>query len=823
MSLKYSVEKKSILTCGSESRIILEGWAITHEGNVPSFRVFVNGEEVESHQCYVDRPDIAQENNIIVNPNDRNPHSFGFRVVVHYSSKINSLVVNAERDHEKQSILNMDQDEIAEHTLRGSFFVNVEETVSEGDALCKVRGWILPSDHEIMISVRNLNGQELESTYHKTTRYDLADNGLIEESQKLCGYELTLVKDDNNKVEITFSDSKQDTSFDVVLNNEEQKTSVLKSLITNINLETIKKAITYLKVFGLKELINRLKKGYEPYTAYDTWFRDHRITAEEMEKQKNTSFSYQPLISIAVPTYNTPVDMLRVMLDSVIDQTYANWELCIADAGDPNHEAINVLQEYEKKDSRIKVRYLNENFGIAGNTNQAFQMATGEYIGLLDHDDFLEPDALFEIVKKLNEYPYICLYTDEDKFDTTKGTFEEPNFKPDFNIDALRSHNYITHFFVAKADLIRSVGGEHSEYDGSQDYDLILRCTEKADRVCHIAKSLYHWRIYSGSTAGNPEQKLYCYEAGRKAIADHLERVGLQGTVELMPKPYWGMYHVKYSTPGNPLVSVIIPNYENKEVLQRCIESIFAKSTYKNIEVIIVENNSTSDEIFAYYDRVQKSYNNVRVVKWEGSEFNYSAINNYGVTFANGEYLLLLNNDTELITADAIEEMLGICMREDVGVVGAKLLYPDRTVQHAGVLVGIGGTAGHLFSRILDQDSGYMMRAILNYDCSAVTGACLMTKKEIYNKVGGLDENLKVAYNDIDYCLKVRKENRLVVYNAYSKWFHYESVSRGYETDIRKIRRFDQEVKLFQKKWRQMIVDGDPCYNRNLMDERIAK
>ncbi|MGM9941615.1 MAG: glycosyltransferase [Bulleidia sp.] len=603
----------------------------------------------------------------------------------------------------------------------------------------------------------------------------------------------------------------------------EQKSSVLKSLITNINFETIGKAVNYLKVFGFKELINRLKKGYTPYTAYDTWFRDHRITADEAEQQKKKCFRYQPLISIAVPTYNTPVDMLKVMIDSVIDQTYSNWELCIADAGNPDHESRSVLKDYEKKDPRIKVRYLDDNYGIAGNTNQAMELALGEYTGLLDHDDFLEPDALFEVVARLNEYPYACLYTDEDKFDTTKGTFEEPNFKPDFNIDALRSHNYITHFFVAKTELIRSVGGEHSEYDGAQDYDLILRCTEKADKVCHIAKSLYHWRIYSGSTAGNPEQKLYCYEAGRKAIADHLERVGLNGTVELMPRPYWGMYHVKYTVSGNPLVSIIIPNYENKKVLERCINSIFSVNSYRNVEVIIVENNSSSEEIFSYYEQVQKKYDNVHVVNWKGSEFNYSAINNYGVGFAKGEYLLLLNNDTEMISQDAIEEMLGICMRDDVGVVGAKLLYPDNTVQHAGVMVGIGGTAGHLFSRILNQDPGYMMRAILNYDLSAVTGACLMTKKDIYQKVGGLDETLKVAYNDVDYCLKVRAEDRLVVYNAYSQWYHYESVSRGYETDIRKIRRFDSEVKLFQNKWKKVIVDGDPYYNRNLMDERIAK
>lgn len=823
MILRFSVDKKVILTGQSESKIILEGWAITTDGNVPSFRVFVNGSEAKTHQCYVDRSDIAEEQNLIVNSNVRNPHSFGFKVVTTCSAWINSIVLKAERCHEVEEIFQMERGEIEENTVKGSFFAKVDELTAEGDALCKVKGWILPFQNEIAISVKNANNHEIESTYHQTTRYDLCDVGLVEENEKLCGYELTFVNDGSEQYEIVFSDGKETITQSVVLKQTEQQSSVLKSLITNINFETIKKAINYFKIFGFKELINRLKKGYTPYTSYDTWFRDHRITVDEMEKHKNVHFEYHPLISIAVPTYNTPVGMLRIMIDSVIAQTYPNWELCIADAGNPDHESRSLLQEYEKKDPRIKVRYLNENYGIAGNTNQAFEIATGDYIGLLDHDDFLEPDALFEIVTKLNEYPYVCLYTDEDKFDTTKGTFEEPNFKPDFNIDALRSHNYITHFFVAKTDLIRSVGGEHSEYDGSQDYDLILRCVEKADRVCHIDKPLYHWRIYSGSTAGNPEQKLYCYEAGRKAIADHLNRVGLEGSVELMPKPYWGMYHVKYSTPGNPLVSIIIPNYENKEVLQRCLESIFSKNRYKNIEVIIVENNSTSEEIFAYYKELQNNYNNVRVVTWEGKEFNYSAINNYGVRYASGEYLLLLNNDTEMITPDAIEEMLGICMREDVGVVGAKLLYPDNTVQHAGVVIGVGGTAGHLFSRILNQDPGYMMRAILNYDYSAVTGACLMTKKALFEQVGGLDERLKVAYNDVDYCLKVRKANRLVVYNAHSKWYHYESVSRGYETDIRKIKRFDSEIKMFQSKWKDIIVGGDPYYNRNLMDERVSK
>ena len=592
------------------------------------------------------------------------------------------------------------------------------------------------------------------------------------------------------------------------------------SLIRNLNKETIQVAFKYLKYYGLKELIARLKKGYEAHTQYNIWFRDNRITEYEMEKQKKFHFDYEPKISIAVPTFNTPVDMLKIMIDSVIDQTYSNWELCIADAGDDGNPARKVIKEYEQKDNRIKVAYLNDNYGIAGNTNKAFELATGEYTGLLDHDDFLEPDALFEVVKLLNEYPYDCLYTDEDKYDSVKNEFIEPNFKPDFSIDTLRSHNYITHFFVAKTELINILGGERDEYNGSQDYDLMFRCVEKANKVGHIAKVLYHWRIYEGSTAGNPEQKMYCYEAGRKAIEGNLERSGIKATVEMMKPPFWGLYHVRYETEGNTLVSIIIPNYENKDVLKRCIDSLFNVNTYKNIEIIIVENNSKSKEIFDYYDEIQKEHNNVNVVTWEGTEFNYSAINNYGVTKAKGDYLLLLNNDTEVITPDAIQEMLGICMRDDVGVVGAKLLYPDNTVQHAGVVIGIAGIAGHVFSRIQSNAPGYMMRPVITYDYSAVTGACFMTKKSMYTEINGLDEDLKVAFNDIDYCLRIHEKKKLVVYDAFALWYHYESVSRGYENSIDKIKRFDREVEKFQDEWKDIIINGDPYYNRNLMNDK---
>lgn len=547
---------------------------------------------------------------------------------------------------------------------------------------------------------------------------------------------------------------------------------------------------------------------------YHQWFLANRVTEAQRETQclLQKDFSYRPKISILVPVYRTPIPVLREMIDSVCDQTYANWELCIADGSMGDDILEKTILEYQAKDPRLVYRKLSDNQGISGNTNAALSFATGEYIGLLDHDDLLEPDALYEVVSRMQQETYDIFYTDEDKVNEDSSKFMDPNFKPDFSIDLFRSHNYITHFFVVKKAIIDEVGGFRSEYDGSQDYDLMFRCIEKAHSVCHIPKILYHWRMITGSTADNPASKMYCYEAGRKAIESHLQRVGLEGTVTMTDM--WGIYHTVYKVVGDPLVSIVIANKDLTDTLDQCIRSIEEKSTYRQFEIIIVENNSTEDTTFAYYEKIQKEYSNVHVVTWE-DEFNYSAINNYGVAHAKGEYILLLNNDTEMITPTAIEEMLGICCRKEVGIVGAKLLYPDDTVQHAGVVVGFGGYAGHVFHGIPRNDLGYMMRPMMNCNYSAVTAACLMVKRSVFDEVGGLTEIYKVACNDIDFCLKVREKGYLVVYNAFSEWYHYESKSRGYEDTPEKMERFQGEVRKFQARWGDFLEQGDPYYNSN--------
>ena len=474
-----------------------------------------------------------------------------------------------------------------------------------------------------------------------------------------------------------------------------------------------------------------------------------------------------------------------------------------------------VLEQYAKKDSRFKYVILGENKGISGNTNAAMDMATGDYIVLADHDDKLTPNALYECAKLLQEHPGCdCFYSDEDKLDMDGGALFDPHFKPDFNIDLLCSVNYICHLFVVSHDLAAQVGGFRQEYDGAQDYDFIFRCTEKAKEIRHIPKVLYHWRCHKDSTASNPESKLYAFDAGARAIMDHYKRVGIEA--ERVEKGVdYGIYHSVYKIQGEPLVSIIIPNKDHHTDLDLCLRAIETRATYRNVEFIIVENNSTEKETFEYYEKIQKEFSNVHVVTWE-REFNYSAINNFGVTFAKGEYLLFLNNDTELIAENFIEEMLGLCQREDVGAVGARLLYQDDTIQHAGVVVGFGGIAGHTFIGLHKAENSYFHRAMSTQDYSAVTAACLMTKKALFDEVGGFTEKLAVAFNDIDYCMKVRASNHLVVYNPYALLYHYESKSRGLEDTPEKVARFNREIKIFSERWPEILKDGDPYYNPNL-------
>ncbi|MBR2189849.1 MAG: glycosyltransferase family 2 protein, partial [Eubacterium sp.] len=450
-----------------------------------------------------------------------------------------------------------------------------------------------------------------------------------------------------------------------------------------------------------------------------------------------------------------------------------------------------------------------------GNTNAAFAMARGEYVLLSDHDDILEKDALYEIVSLLNREPDLdIVYTDEDLTDEAGEHFRSPRFKPDFNLDLLRSINYICHLFCVRRSVLDAAGGLHDEYDGAQDWDLFLRCSEQTDRIGHVARVLYHWRESESSTARNPESKTYAIDAARRALEGHYQRMGL--AAELHYTDIFIMYQAKLTVrdEAHGMVSILIPNKDNRDVLRTCVESILEKSSYRRFEILVIENNSTEPETFAYYKELEQ-IPEVRVIRFN-EPFNYAKVNNFGAAHAKGDYLLLLNNDTEVISPDWLEQLLGHCQRPDVGAAGAKLLYPDETVQHCGVVTGVGGFAGHILTGKLREDAGYMGRLLAVQDVSAVTGACLMIKKSLFDAVGGLDEALTVALNDIDLCLKVRETGALIVLNPAAELFHYESKSRGYEETPEKHERFKREIRYFREKWKHVLEEGDPYYNPNL-------
>ena len=579
-------------------------------------------------------------------------------------------------------------------------------------------------------------------------------------------------------------------------------------IIKRISPYNVKKGILYLRHYGMKEFWVKLTERFQADDVdYKEWYENHRVLEKDLEEQKSVHFLKEPLISIIVPIYNTPITFLRQMIDSVQQQSYAKWELCIGNASPEKQEIRQVLEEY-KSDKRIKEIAILENKGIAENTNKAMTISEGEFIGLLDHDDLLAPNALYEVVKALNENNLAeVVYTDEDKVTADLEEHFRPHFKPDFNLDLLRSNNYICHFFVASRDLIKRVGGFRPEFNGAQDYDLILRCTEQAKQIVHIPKILYHWRVHKASTADNPASKMYAFDAGKRAIEEHLVRCRTKHTKDL------GFYRVKYEICGEPLVSIIIPNKDQSEALKKCLDSIREKTSYRNYEIIIVENNSEEPETFAFYKKIAGE--KIKVVTWEG-EFNYSAINNFGVRHARGDYLLLLNNDVEIINGDWLTEMLSHCQRKEVGIVGAKLYYPDNTIQHAGIIIGIGGVAGSVFVGLPRAFSGYLHKASIQLDLSAVTAACMLVKRSVFEQVGGLEEKLKVAFNDVDFCLRVREKGYLVVYDPYAELYHYESKTRGAEDTKEKIRRFQTEIEYMRSHWIGLLKKGDPYYNCNL-------
>lgn len=547
---------------------------------------------------------------------------------------------------------------------------------------------------------------------------------------------------------------------------------------------------------------------------YDKWIKKNQLTNEMIEKIKKDviRFEYKPKISIIMPVYNVGQIWLEKAIVSVLNQLYENWELCIADDGSTEDHIKKILDEHAKHDKRIRVKYLPENKGIANASNEALSFATGEFIGLLDNDDEISLDALYEVVKELNAHREVdFIYSDEDKI-TEKGVRHNPFFKPDWSPDMLRSYNYICHFAVIRKKIVEDLQGFREEYEGSQDYDLFLRVVEQTQNVVHIPKVLYHWRAIEGSVAKFSDAKMYAYDSAKRALTDHIHRLELDGTVE--NGKFLGSYRIQYRITNDPKISIIIPSKDKVSMLKRCVDSILHRTSYNNYFVFIVDNGSVENETLKYYDSIR--LNQKMTVLNYHKPFNFSAINNFAVEKICSECIIFLNNDTEVISPDWIETMLEFSQRKDVGAVGAQLYYPNDTVQHGGIILGIGGVAGHQHKTSKRNSMGYFGRLKVIQNMSAVTAACLMTKKTIFKEIGGFDETYAYAFNDVDLCLKMREREYLIVYTPYAELYHYESVSRGYDDTPEKHARLKREAEYFQQKWMHVLAKGDPYYNPNL-------
>ena len=563
--------------------------------------------------------------------------------------------------------------------------------------------------------------------------------------------------------------------------------------------------IKYIKsFFAVIKRGNSTSNLFINQSEYTKWFNENNKTIEYKK------LKYKPLFSFIVPTYNVSKKYLSECLDSLLSQSYDNFEVCIADDHSSLEETINTLKEYEKKDSRIKVKYRDENGMISKASNSAIDLAKGEFIVLVDNDDTIEKDALYYLALALNEDKNIdFIYTDEDKIDFS-GKYMEPHFKADYSPDTLMSVNYICHLSCIRKSLVDEVGRFRSKYDGAQDYDLFLSITEKTNKIYHIDRVLYHWRQTATSTAGYLGNKNYAYVAGKRALEDALKRRGLKG--EVLDNPRVSTYLVKYGNESEK-VSIIIPMKDKAKITKRCLESIYNKCTYKNFEVILVDNRSLEKDTFDMISFYENKYDNFKCIRLE-CEFNYSYINNEAVRHATGDYLLFLNNDTEVLTPDFTEWMLGYARLDHVGCVGIKLLYPDKLVQHAGVVLGYGGVAGHIYVALSYNDNGLFGRLVQPYNYSAVTAACLMVKKEKFNDVGGFDEKLKVALNDADLNLKLLSKGYYNVCLSNVEMIHYESKSRGYEASSEKHNRFLKEQEYMKKKWGK-VLEKDKYFSKN--------
>ena len=798
--------------------LTVQGWKAV-EGEKAAIEVLDDkGEPVKTEVTFFLRPDVVKRYPAYAVQADE----LGFRVKLddleNFIKAGKGIKILLKAGNEEKTLLERDAAELEKGWKAASIQYYVDFCGLE-DRRITIRGWMLDLTGENDLSVTDENGNEVPGVLNRSLRPDVAENlgleGRVPENTE-SGFVFSCPRSEFQGKKLVFhmKNTLVEKCYEISMKKIDFQYSKAGRLKKAIGRGKLAENQEILKKRGITGLLDHVKDNYfTDEEQYQRWLKKKRPSAWELHRQSKRTFDYEPLISIVIPLYNTPQEYLRKLLQSITAQSYGKFELCLADGSTKKGPAAFVKKFYGN-DPRIRLKHLKLNAGISENTNEAIRMATGEFLMFADHDDFLEPDALYEMVRALNENRELDLiYTDEDLCDEKGECFFAPRMKPDFNPDFLRSINYICHLVLVRKSLAEEVGLLRKQCDGAQDYDFLLRCIEKTDRVYHIPKVLYHWRVSETSTAGNQDSKTYAIDAGKLALTEHYARLGYEAEVE-----YTGifiMYRMRLKLKSQPLVTILIPNKDQVETLANCLSSIYEKTDYPYFEILVVENNSEKEETFAYYEKMKQEHENFHVVTYQGG-FNYSAINNFGVRHAKGEYLLFLNNDTEVISPFWIREMLGFCQREDTAAVGAKLFYPDGLVQHCGVVVGIANYAGHVQNFKTRRDNGYFGRLRAVQDISAVTAACMLVKRSVFEEIGGFDESFEVAFNDVDLCLRIRETGKLIVQDPNVELYHYESKSRGYENTPEKLARFKGEVIRFRKRWKAFLEKGDPYYSPNL-------
>ena len=798
--------------------LTVQGWKAV-EGEKAAIEVLDDkGEPVKNEVTFVPRPDVVKRYPAYAVQADE----LGFRVKLddleNFIKAGKGIKILLKAGNEEKTLLERDAAELEKGWKAASIQYYVDFCGLE-DRRIMIRGWMLDLTGENDLSVTDENGNEVPGVLNRSLRPDVAENlgleGRVPENTE-SGFVFSCPRSEFQGKKLVFhmKNTLVEKCYEISMKKFDFQCSKAGRLKKAIGRGKLAENKEILKKRGITGLLDHVKDNYfTDEEQYQRWLKKKRPSAWELHRQSKRTFDYEPLISIVIPLYNTPQEYLRKLLQSITAQSYGKFELCLADGSTKKGPAAFVKKFYGN-DPRIRLKHLKLNAGISENTNEAIRMAAGEFLMFADHDDFLEPDALYEMVRALNENRELDLiYTDEDLCDEKGECFFAPRMKPDFNPDFLRSINYICHLVLVRKSLAEEVGLLRKQCDGAQDYDFLLRCIEKTDRVYHIPKVLYHWRVSETSTAGNQDSKTYAIDAGKLALTEHYARLGYEAEVE-----YTGifiMYRMRLKLKSQPLVTILIPNKDQVETLANFLSSIYEKTDYPYFEILVVENNSEKEETFAYYEKMKQEHENFHVVTYQGG-FNYSAINNFGVRHAKGEYLLFLNNDTEVISPFWIREMLGFCQREDTAAVGAKLFYPDGLVQHCGVVVGIANYAGHVQNFKTRRDNGYFGRLRAVQDISAVTAACMLVKRSVFEEIGGFDESFEVAFNDVDLCLRIRETGKLIVQDPNVELYHYESKSRGYENTPEKLARFKGEVIRFRKRWKAFLEKGDPYYSPNL-------